>query len=147
MHQFCEKYEHQDQDGHCRQYLFHGCFIGVCWTTSTIVQDPYNPILTDAQSVELGGANHVGFGTATHLFPWSCSLITMSTRTSIPNPFFLIHWGIKKKSKAAHHRLAVKTFVNILVALVLQCGIGFKTCLRYKQNNVVNRRNTFITHK
>lgn len=40
------------------------CLIPVCWSTNTIVQDFYNPILTTAQKRELGAAIYIGFGTA-----------------------------------------------------------------------------------
>ncbi|KAK2868785.1 hypothetical protein Q7C36_000656 [Tachysurus vachellii] len=40
------------------------CLIPVCWSTNTIVQDFYNPILTSAQKRELGASIYIGFGAA-----------------------------------------------------------------------------------
>lgn len=40
------------------------CLIPVCWSTNTIVQDFYNPILISAQKRELGAALYIGFGAA-----------------------------------------------------------------------------------
>ncbi|TSP46843.1 Claudin-like protein ZF-A89 [Bagarius yarrelli] len=40
------------------------CLIPVCWSTNSIVQDFYNPILTSPQKRELGAAIYIGFGTA-----------------------------------------------------------------------------------
>lgn len=40
------------------------CLIPVCWSTSTIIQDFYNPILTTAQKRELGASLYIGFGAA-----------------------------------------------------------------------------------
>lgn len=40
------------------------CLIPVCWSTNSIVQDFYNPILTSAQKRELGAALYIGFGAA-----------------------------------------------------------------------------------
>ncbi|KAL2096331.1 hypothetical protein ACEWY4_008479 [Coilia grayii] len=41
--------------------------VPVCWTTNTIIQDFYNPILTNAQRRELGAALYIGWGTAAML--------------------------------------------------------------------------------
>lgn len=38
--------------------------IPVCWTANTIIQDFYNPILTNAQRRELGASLYIGWGTA-----------------------------------------------------------------------------------
>lgn len=38
------------------------CLVPVSWTASMIIQDFYNPLLTDAQRRELGGALYVGWG-------------------------------------------------------------------------------------
>ncbi|KAA8586825.1 hypothetical protein FQN60_000661, partial [Etheostoma spectabile] len=40
------------------------CLVPVCWTTNTIVQDFYNPMLTSAQKRELGAALYIGWGAA-----------------------------------------------------------------------------------
>ncbi|KAL2096330.1 hypothetical protein ACEWY4_008478 [Coilia grayii] len=41
--------------------------VPVCWTANTIIQDFYNPILTNAQRRELGAALYIGWGTAAML--------------------------------------------------------------------------------
>ncbi|XP_027018460.2 claudin-like protein ZF-A89 [Tachysurus fulvidraco] len=40
------------------------CLIPVCWSTNSVVQDFYNPIITSAQKRELGASIYIGFGTA-----------------------------------------------------------------------------------
>ncbi|KAF3705712.1 Claudin-3 [Channa argus] len=41
--------------------------IPVSWTTSVIIRDFYNPLLTDAQRREIGASLYIGFGAATLL--------------------------------------------------------------------------------
>ncbi|CAL8365327.1 unnamed protein product [Lota lota] len=38
--------------------------IPVCWTAATVIQNFYNPLLTDAQRRELGSALYIGWGAA-----------------------------------------------------------------------------------
>ncbi|KPP62835.1 claudin-like protein ZF-A89-like [Scleropages formosus] len=38
--------------------------ITVCWSANTIIRDFYNPLLSDAQRRELGGALYIGWGAA-----------------------------------------------------------------------------------
>lgn len=40
------------------------CLIPVCWSTNMIVQEFYNPIITNPQKRELGAALYIGFGAA-----------------------------------------------------------------------------------
>lgn len=38
--------------------------VPVCWSANTVIQDFYNPILTDAQKRELGASIYIGWGAA-----------------------------------------------------------------------------------
>nr|XP_023660478.1 claudin-like protein ZF-A89 isoform X2 [Paramormyrops kingsleyae] len=40
------------------------CLIPVCWSANTIIQDFYNPLLTEAQRRELGASLYIGWGAA-----------------------------------------------------------------------------------
>ncbi|KAL7851510.1 hypothetical protein AOLI_G00218660 [Acnodon oligacanthus] len=52
------------------------CLIPVCWSTNTIVQDFYNPVLTSAQKRELGASLYIGFGAAALLILGGALLCT-----------------------------------------------------------------------
>ncbi|KAL6467696.1 hypothetical protein MHYP_G00233730 [Metynnis hypsauchen] len=52
------------------------CLIPVCWSTNTIVQDFYNPVLTAAQKRELGASLYIGFGAAALLILGGALLCT-----------------------------------------------------------------------